>query len=112
MTGRPLGRCWSRMSSAPSSRRYARVRPARRITLGVRLRRARVSEREMCVQDHNPGASRVRAAWGLRARRVLDAGEWPVGFEPRTDGAPERGVEVSVVYRTHESAQASWSLQG
>src|SRR6188508_491104 len=36
----------------------------------------------------------VQAPERLRARRILDAAEWPVGVEPLTYSAPERRVQV------------------
>src|SRR4051794_27233257 len=48
-------------------------------------------------------SSRYGVVWGrhatrvrLGARRVLDALERPIGGEPLTHGAPQRGVQLSV----------------
>src|SRR5205823_4300417 len=48
------------------------------------------------VQECPPDPNRAARLWRLSARRVLDAAERPVGGEPFTHGAPERGVQLPV----------------
>ena len=52
------------------------------------------TDRELRVMAHAVQRTRRRVGIASCARRVLDAAERPVGREPLTHGAPERGVQL------------------
>ena len=52
----------------------------------------------------------VRPESSVRARRVLDAGERPVRFEPPVTARQSGVSSCAWLSRTQDSAQASWSL--